>query len=143
MEKILYNDTITLLNNGEPIRLNPSNCHFSIIDLSLLSVSLAQRISWSVLREIYDSDYLPILITLLSTKTMSSFSTHRWKLKNPDWELFSTLADTFMQENPHSDISTIEDDTTFISESIIRAAEISIGKTSTTVKKTKSLGGMM
>lgn len=64
------------------------------------------------------------------------------KVKNPDWEFFSFLVDTFMQENPQSDTSTIKDDTTFISESIIRAAEISIGKTSNLVKKTKSLDGM-
>lgn len=135
IEKILDNDTISLLNNGEPTRLNPSNGHFSTIDLSFSSVSLAQRISWSVLPEIYDSDHLPILMTLLTTKASSHTSAHRWKLKNPDWELFSSLVDTFMLENPQSDTSTIEDDTTFITKSIIRAAETSIGKTSNSAKK--------
>jgi len=135
MEKILDDNTITLLNNGEPTRLNPSNGNFSAIDLSLSSVSLAQRISWSVLCEIYDSDHLPILMTLLSTKTLPTSSTHRWRLKNPNWDLFSTLVDTCMQENSQSDTSSIEDDTTFISESITRAAEISIGKTTNVVKQ--------
>ena len=135
IEKILDNDSISLLNNGEPTRLNPSNGHFSNIDLSLSSVSLAQRISWSILHEIYDSDHLPILMTLLSTKTLPPPSSYRWKLKNPDWSFFNTLVDSFMQENPQSDNSTIEDDIFFISESIIRAAEIAIGKTSNSIKR--------
>ncbi|KAF0721173.1 Reverse transcriptase domain-containing protein [Aphis craccivora] len=138
MEKILDEDTITLLNNGEPTRLNPSNGHFSTIDLSFSSVSLTQRISWSILPVIYDSDHLPILMTLLTTKTLITSPTHRWRLKNPDWELFSTLVDTSKQENLQSDTSTIVDDTTFISESITRAAEISIGKTTNSVKKKPS-----
>jgi len=88
MEKILDNDSITLLNNGEPTRLNPSNGLFSTVDLSFSSVSLAQRISWSVLREIYDSDHLPILMTLITTKALSTSPSHRWRLKNADWEFF-------------------------------------------------------
>jgi len=40
-----------------------------------------------------------------------------------------------MQENPQPDTSTIEDDTTFISETIIRAAEIALGKTSNSIKR--------
>jgi len=136
-EKILDNDSITLLNNGKPTRLNPSNGHFSNIDLSLSSESLAQRISWSILHEIYDSDHLPILITLLSTKTPSPPSSYRWKLKNPDWLFFNTLVDSFMQDNPQSDTSIIEDDITFISESITRAAEIAIGKTYNPIKRNR------
>lgn len=88
IEKILDNDSIILLNNGQPTRLNPSNGTFSAIDLSISSSSIAQRISWSVLQEIYDSDHLPILMTLLSTKTLSPSSTPRWLLKNPDWGFF-------------------------------------------------------
>ncbi|KAL4092398.1 hypothetical protein QTP88_026901 [Uroleucon formosanum] len=137
LEKILDNDTIALLNNGEPTRLNPSNGRLSTIDLSFSSVSIAQRISWSVLHEIYESDHLPIIMSLLSTKTLSPASTHRWKLKNADWAFFSTLVDTFMQDNTQSVTSTIEDDTTFISESIIRAAEVAIGKTSNSFKNNR------
>jgi len=64
------------------------------------------------------------------------------EVKKPGLGIFSIQVNTFMQENPQSDISTIEGDTTFISESIIRAAEISMGKTISLVKKTKSLGRM-
>lgn len=135
MEKILDNDNITLLNSGEPTRLNPSNGHFSTIDLSFSSVSLAQIISWSVLHEIYDSNHLSIIMTLLTTKTPPPQSARRWKFKNLNWELFSSLVDTFMIDSPQSDTSTIEDDITLISESIIKAAETSIGKTSSSTKK--------
>jgi len=76
-------------------------------------------------------------MSLLSTKILSPTSTHRWKLKNADWSFFSTLVDTFMQDNTQSDTSTIEDDTTFISESIIRAAEVAIGKTLNSFKNNK------
>jgi len=137
LEKILDNDMIALLNNGEPTRLNPSNGNLSSIDLSFSSVSIAQRISWSVLHEIYDSDHLPIIMSLLSTKTLSPSPSQRWKLKNADWAFFSSLVDTLMQDNTQSDTSTIENDTNFISESIIRAAEIAIGRTSNSIKNNK------
>jgi len=61
-------DNITLLNNGESTRLNSANGEFSMIDLSLCSTSLAQRINWSTLSEIYDSDHIPIKIDLFSSK---------------------------------------------------------------------------
>ncbi|XP_025198492.1 uncharacterized protein LOC112596882 [Melanaphis sacchari] len=76
-------------------------------------------------------------MTLLSTKTLPPPYSYRWKLKNPDWFFFNTLVDSFMQENPQSDTSTIENDITFISESIIRAAEIAIGKTSNSIKRNR------
>ena len=77
MEKILDNNIILLFINGQPTKLNLSNGHFSIIDLFFSNVSLAQRISWSVLRKIYYKAYLPILMTLLTTKTLPPSSTHR------------------------------------------------------------------
>lgn len=68
IEKTLNNDSLVLLNNDQPTRLNPSNGTFSAIDLSISSSSLGQIISWSVLQEIYDSDHLPNLMTLFSTR---------------------------------------------------------------------------
>lgn len=46
IEKILESDNITLLNNGLPTRLSPSNRNFSSIDLSRCSSNLAQHTTW-------------------------------------------------------------------------------------------------
>lgn len=96
IEKVLETDNIILLNSGEPTRLNPLNGKFSAIDLSLCSSNLAQRTSWSTLPEIYDSDHIPIRIELLYSKATSPTSSNKWKLKNPNWNLFSQLVEAYV-----------------------------------------------
>lgn len=63
IKKFLEDDNIILLNTGVPTRINPTTGHFSAIDLSLSSTSLGQRVLWSVLPKIYDSDHIPIQYT--------------------------------------------------------------------------------
>lgn len=89
-------DNITLLNNGEATRLNSVNGKISTIDLSLCNTSLAQRINWSTLHEIYDSDHIPIKIDLFSSKAPLNKSPPRWKLKNTNWNLFSQMVEIYL-----------------------------------------------
>lgn len=89
IEKVLEDDNIMLLNTGAPTRMNPATGLFSAIDLSLSSTSLGQRVLWSVLPEIYDSDHIPILIEFLTSHNPTKTVPSKWKLKNPDWAFFN------------------------------------------------------
>jgi len=64
-----------LLNNGDPIRLNPSNGNFSAIDLSFSISSL-------ILPEIYNNDHPPIIIEIFPIVYENYLSyTSRWNLE--------------------------------------------------------------
>lgn len=125
INKILENDNIVLLNNGEHTRLNQANGLFSTIDLSLSSPTLAQRISWTTLAEIYDSDHIPIKMELLTHKTSPCKTLPKWKIKNPNWCLFSQSIETNLATNLPPTDCPINDDITHISETIINAANLS------------------
>uniref|UniRef100_A0A2S2QNX7 RNA-directed DNA polymerase from mobile element jockey n=1 Tax=Sipha flava TaxID=143950 RepID=A0A2S2QNX7_9HEMI len=63
IEELLSNDLITILNNGQPTRTNPSNGYSSAIDLSLANTSFSHKLDWQTLPDIYSSDHIPIKIT--------------------------------------------------------------------------------
>lgn len=139
IEKIAEMDNIILLNNGEPTRLNSAiGNKFSTIDLSMCSTSLAQRINWSTLPEIYDSDHIPIKIDLFSSKAPLNKTPPRWKLKNTYWNLFSQMVEIYLNSNPPPPDDTISNDVSHITNTIITAANLSIvGKTNSNSKNSK------
>lgn len=116
--------------------MNPSTGHFSAIDLSLSSTSLGQRVLWSVLPKIYDSDHIPILMEILTSHNPDKTIPAKWKLKNPDWAFFNQLVEHNL-ENYSGPKLTIEDKITYITESITKAANIAIGKTNQKIKYTR------
>jgi len=63
IEKLLDKDNIALLNDSTPSHINLANGNFSCIDLAFCSSSLAHRIEWKVLPDIFSSDHFPIKIT--------------------------------------------------------------------------------
>lgn len=52
------------LNDGSPTRLTRPNEGLSAVDVTVASTSLAARMSWSMLNDMYTSDHFPISITL-------------------------------------------------------------------------------
>ncbi|KAL4107464.1 hypothetical protein QTP88_017806 [Uroleucon formosanum] len=91
--------------------------------------TLPNETTWSTSPEIYDSDHILIKIELLLSKTSPSASPAKWKLKNPNWTLFSQLVDIYVNTNPPTPNGPIENDVTHITSSIINAENIAIGKT--------------
>lgn len=53
IEELLSNDSLIILNNGQPTRINPSNGHPSAIDLSITNASLSHKLEWNTLPDIY------------------------------------------------------------------------------------------
>lgn len=94
IEKLLERHNIVILNNDEQTTINPSNRNHSVIDLTFNTPTIAQRLHWQVLNEIYNNDHLPICIELISNAYKTNYSTIKWNLKNPNWSLFSNLFET-------------------------------------------------
>lgn len=73
--------------------MNLATSQFSAIDLSLSSISLIQRVIWSVLPEIYDSDHIPILMEFLTIhRSINTIPTKR-ELTNPKSTFFSQIVE--------------------------------------------------
>jgi len=138
LKKSLKGTTLPCSTMVNPPGLNPANGKFSTIDLSLCSASLAQRINSSTLPEIYDNDHIPIKIDLFSSKAQLNKSPPRWKLKNTDWNLFSQMVEKYLNSNPPPLDDPISNDVSLITNSIITAANLSIGKTNANPKTSKA-----
>ncbi|KAL4096826.1 hypothetical protein QTP88_021709 [Uroleucon formosanum] len=103
IEKILENENIVILNDTSPTHINLANGNLSCIDLTMCTSSLAQRLKWKVLPDIYSSDHLPIL-----TNYMDIIEEEIIKIQ-------------------HNDQSNIENTVKILTNIITSAAEISIG----------------
>lgn len=64
IEKLVQNENLVLLNDTSPTHVNLGNGNFSSIDLSLSTLTLAQRLEFEVLPKIYSSDHIPIKIKI-------------------------------------------------------------------------------
>lgn len=87
IETLLEKDNIALLNDSTPTHISISNGHFSCIDLTLCSASLAHRLEWKVLPDIFSNDQNENPIKIIFTprtgeSNKNKFS--RWNLKNPN-----------------------------------------------------------
>lgn len=77
------------INDGSPTRICLPGQTPAAVDLTLVSPSMADKISWQVLSDTYGSDHYPILLNCetLSTKTKILPST-KWNDSHVDWESF-------------------------------------------------------
>jgi hypothetical protein len=108
IEKLIQNEDLVLLNDSTPTYINLGNGNLSCIDLSLSSPSIAQKLEWEVLPEIYKSDHIPIKIELSSRQIKNKYSNkQRWNLKNLNWNLFSDLLEEETKKKYLTTTSTI------------------------------------
>lgn len=77
------------------------------------------------------------MIELLLSKATLSTSAAKWKLKNPNWNLFSQLVEVYLNTNPYTPNGLIKKVVIHITNSIIRAAKKAIGKTNGTSNNRK------
>lgn len=128
IEDLLSKDNITILNNGQPTRINQANGHPSAIDLSIANTSFSHKLEWQTLPDIYSSDHIPIKISITHPLDNTHlFYPPRWKIKKANWSLFSSLMDHNTSElhSPSKEnIDTVVENFTSL---IVDSAKISIG----------------
>lgn len=139
IEKFLENDQLTLLNTGKYKRQNASHNSFSAIDLTLSNSAFTPNTEWKVLTEYSTSDHWPIHIKIANI-TPKIHPPSRWRLKYPNWNLYSDIITQNLDEKPFNldltinqiQINSIID---IFCNIILEAANKTIGKTNTQLKR--------
>lgn len=128
IERLLEKDNISLLNDSTSTHINIANGNFSCIDLSICSSSLAHRIEWKVLPDIFSSDHIPIKIFFIPrTGEPNKNKSQRWNLKNPNWTLFSEMVDDEVSKLSTTNQLNINDIVSTFTSILTLTAEKTIG----------------
>jgi len=87
----VFENNLTILNNGDATRVDRGNGNLSTPDVTLCGTDWMGRTEWNVAEPIGRSDHLPIVITVnMSVKHQSIYGTKpRWRSNNVDWTKFS------------------------------------------------------
>lgn len=122
-EKIIHEQTLHLLNNGNPTRLDEFSGHFSHIDISLCSSMLASELTWNVDTDCCNSDHFPIHISFIQNiQTDHEYPTVQFNTKKADWVKFQEKCDVTVDD----DVTVANSSCKVITEIIMNAAEQSI-----------------
>jgi exonuclease III len=131
IEQIIeHEQSLILLNNGDPTRFNSFNGSLSAIDLTITSSNLVPSIEWQVLTSYSGSDHWPIEIRI-QNKNTSYDPPLKWNLSKPNWKLFSELIEHDLLHNPidlNANITQehIDSIVNVFSNTILKAANIGI-----------------
>ena len=122
----LSND-LNLFNTLQTLtHLNNTTGSLSAIDLTLGSITISPKLTWSTHSDLCDSDHFPILLSI-DTPPPTYKSAPRWKTQEADWSKFYELSShTDVLPDPNNLNTSLPKFTTFI----IEAAQASIPRTS-------------
>ncbi|VVC43966.1 Endonuclease/exonuclease/phosphatase [Cinara cedri] len=139
IEKFLENDQITLLNTGEYTRHNAAHNSFSAIDLTIANSAFTSKTEWKVLTEYSTSDHWPIHLKILNEAPKIHLPS-RWRLKNPNWNLYSDIIAQNLNEKPiNLDLITnqiqINSTINTFCNIILETADKTIGKSNSHLKR--------
>ena len=88
LEKVIENNTLNLLNNGDKTFFSYSHKTFSAIDLTLITPSLQNHFEWYVEEDLFNSDHFPIIIPVIDGEINYQQQRPKWKLKDANWESY-------------------------------------------------------
>lgn len=90
VEELLVSSNMIFLNDGSPTRICPKDGHFSAIDLSITSESIASRFTWDVGDDCHGSDHFPLLLRI-TDKPIEVSKRPRWLYEKADWKRFQEV----------------------------------------------------
>lgn len=148
VEKFLEDPGLNLLNLNLPTHFNSGNGTESIIDLSIASATITEKLDWQVLDDLHDSDHYPILIQVNTNSEATNQNNNNilknWNFKKANWELYRTELKnkTTSLEEPTIDkkqnINQLCED---FNQLLFNTANLAIPRFKTKEKKDKSHGG--
>lgn len=112
-----------ILNNGEGTYINSRSNSLSAIDLALCSPLLAPSLRWQCLDDQH-SDHLPISIEFAG-RPVSLACNRRWQTEKADWQKYEEYMRGLSLPS-----SEVNEATSFMTETISRAAELSVPRSS-------------
>ena len=62
VEKVIFDEAVSVLNNAGPTHIDPRTKAETCIDLSICTNSITLDFTWNVLSFLYNSDHFPILM---------------------------------------------------------------------------------
>lgn len=124
VEDVIGERNLIVLNTGAATRIDWTEGTSSAIDLSLVSDSLARRMTWEVLEDCCGSDHFPIVIRDLDGSRKPQTKRPRWRYDKADWKKFTEALD------PPEAICAEA-----LEEMLVSAAESSIPRSSTKVSR--------
>lgn len=128
IEELMETKNYVCLNDGSGTRINVRNGTESVIDLTLVSDSLAAFCSWQVIKDTtIGSDHYPIMTKLeLNIEQHDTGNVQNWCFSNVDWEKFKLICD---QEMEKIDLSVDVDALNFsVCNAVVEAANQAIKK---------------
>lgn len=87
IEKLIENNSISLLNDGSMTYHNIHEGNYSAIDLSICSSNILLDFTWSVDEELHGSDHYPIF--LKGVENRPSETTPKWKVEEAEWSKYN------------------------------------------------------
>jgi len=82
---------LVILNKGNPTRLTLPLQNTSAINLTIVNISLLLYCHWSVLKDAYNSDHLPIVTVIDIPPKYSTRFCHKIERKTSDWKVFKEI----------------------------------------------------
>ncbi|XP_072398259.1 uncharacterized protein [Diabrotica undecimpunctata] len=134
IENVLNCSSTCLLNTGSSTYCNISSGTFSAIDLSFSDPKSSSLLNWHVLDSLFDSNHFPILISNSENKS-SNYNVPKWRIANADWIGFCSYLEKKLPLLSLSD--DVDVSLNLFIHCIISAADLHIGKTSTTYRRKK------
>lgn len=135
IEELLDEENLVCLNDGSKTRIEVSTGKESVLDLTLVSSSMAAICNWSVYKDgTIGSDHYPVLCKInISLSQSIEERGGRWVFEKANWEHFQRESDRCLSQIEYNDdIETLENK---IKKGIITAAMESIPKSKGKVKR--------
>jgi len=125
IEKLIEDGDFTILNNGKPTysRYNGTHSH---LDLSLVCSSLGAKSYWEVLDDTLGSDHSPTVTRINVHLSQEIDDNEKFILSKADWKSFKDDPRKFLTAELISESMSVDENAEFITNSITRAAELSI-----------------
>ena len=131
-EHLLYNNNISILNDGSPTHYHIQSNSYTTIDLHICSSDVLLTFDYSVLNSTYGSDHFPAKLALRNAGDVINERPAAYKVDRADWTSFHSLSHTDeMLEN----FNGVDDMLSYLEDHLRGAADATIPKTNTTSAK--------
>ena len=126
VEELMEEKRLVCLNDGRATRIDINTGHESVLDLTLVSDSLAGKTEWEVCGvTTIGSDHYPIVVQLeMRTKTVAGGGTGKWIFEKAKWEKYLIVSEeNMLRIEKHDDVDILNEE---VSSAMYEAAMESI-----------------
>ena len=122
LEEVVQECGLVVMNEDCPTHFSSASGTLTMIDLTIASPSISRIMRWRVLKDLYQSDHFPLLISNSCLRN-DFIAPPKWDLKTADWEAYAA---GFPVITLTGDINA---DTEKLTNAVAKAAEKSIRRT--------------